>query len=53
MKKIKSNGWLGAASSWTGSGPSRDAEDEVEDGLTHVTLWITGPILAKLNGSIH
>jgi len=24
MKKIKSNGWLGAASSWTGSQPHRE-----------------------------
>ena len=50
--------WRRAASSWTGqglpgSGPSRDAEDEVEAGSTHVTLWITGAILAELNGSIH
>jgi len=30
-----------------------NAEDEVEDGSTHVTLWITGAILAELNGSIH
>jgi len=44
---------LGRGQSLTGSGPSRDAEDEVEAGSTHVTLWITGAILAELNGSIH
>jgi len=44
---------LGRGQGLTGSGPSRDAEDEVEAGSTHVTLWITGAILAELNGSIH